>query len=235
MMNLIGEKVKHETYGIGVIINADDQSVRNRCITVEFDDGVQKKFNYPEVFARFITAVNGEVQAAIEFEINTDKETATLSKQEEPILTAKRPIKTIHSKAKTDIPQYDFYADNKVPYDPGVISDIPERCIIIKINQQSLDRFDSNKVDAVYEATRWTWKMSLDRAMQAEYVLSVQNGIVIGVFSDLRWRDEPLYKGRIQFDGKRAPEDIAEKYVGKMIPPRYRQKGNASPCQYVNC
>jgi len=80
------------------------------------------------------------------------------------------------------------------------------------------------------------WKISIDRASTADYVLSVHNQIVVDVFTNMEWE---VYtgddEGRILFEGIQASEEIRRKYVGKRIPEKYRRFGNASPCQYVNC
>jgi len=113
-----------------------------------------------------------------------------------------------------------------------VIEEIVEKCVIIKINKNSLARFPGDS-DAIYKATRYAWKLSLNRVQHAEYVISVLNGIVQAVFHNLQWQTEP--GGRLEFDAVEAPVDISGKYIGKRIPQAYRRRGIASPCQYVNC
>jgi len=113
------------------------------------------------------------------------------------------------------------------------ISKIAEKCIIIKIKQWSIDRFNNETHDAIYEATRAAWKINIDKAREADYVLSVLNGVVMAVYTNMQWGvDED--RGRLRFYGEYAPEVISEKYVGKAIPPEFRQKGLANPCLYVN-
>jgi DNA-directed RNA polymerase subunit H (RpoH/RPB5) len=113
-----------------------------------------------------------------------------------------------------------------------MIDEIRERCIIIKITQGSIDRNNGS----IYDTTRKHWKISIDRASTADYVLSVHNQVVVDVFSNMVWE---VYtgddEGRILFEGIQASEEIRSKYVGKRIPEKYRRFGNASPCQYVNC
>ena len=119
-------------------------------------------------------------------------------------------------------------------YEAEVINEITEKCIIIKIKQWSIDRFNGNLSESLYEATRAAWKMSMTRAEKADYVLSVMDGIVRAVYCDMVWGIHED-RGRLMFDGKEAPKSISDKYVGKRIPPEYRKKGLASPCLYVNC
>jgi hypothetical protein len=120
-------------------------------------------------------------------------------------------------------------------YKAEEIIEIPEKCIIIKIKQWSVERHNVNFVDAIYEATRSAWKMSMARAKKAEYVLSVMDGVVRAVYSDMQWNFHREEKDRLEFDGRIAPDNITSKYIGRKIPPEYRKQGMASPCLYVNC
>lgn len=112
-----------------------------------------------------------------------------------------------------------------------VIDYIDEKCIIIKIKQGSIDRNNGD----IYETTRKHWKISIDRAKNADYVLSVQNKVVIEVYADMEWEIYDDGYGRIMFEGNLANDSIRSKYIGKMIPPEHRKMGMASPCLYVNC
>ena len=109
------------------------------------------------------------------------------------------------------------------------IAEIIEKCIIIKITQPSIDRNKGN----IYDTTRMHWVMSIKRASTADYVLSVQSGIVLEVYTDMVW--ETHESGRIIFVGKQAENSIRDKYVGKRIPQQFMKVGSANPCQYVNC
>ena len=119
-------------------------------------------------------------------------------------------------------------------YRAEIIEQITEKCIIIKIKQWSIDRFNGDILAAIYEATRASWKLSMAKAKKSEYVLSVLDGIVKAVYGDLEWSVDEN-RARLKFKGLPAPQHISEKYVEKRIPPEYRKKGQASPCLYVNC
>jgi hypothetical protein len=119
-------------------------------------------------------------------------------------------------------------------YEAEVIDEIAEKCIIIKIKQWSVDRFNGSLSEAIYEATRAAWKMSMSRAKKADYVFSVMDGVVRAVYCEMVWGIHED-RGRLMFDGTEAPDSIRSKYVGKRIPPEYRKQGQASPCLYVNC
>lgn len=108
------------------------------------------------------------------------------------------------------------------------------KVIMINVNQSKLER-------NLYDATRMSWRLSKKKAEEAEYVLAVINGIVIGVFKPKVWlktiknnfpeliNDIP---NRYGFIGKEATEDIRELYIRKRIPDSLRKKGAANPIRY---
>ena len=79
-----------------------------------------------------------------------------------------------------------------------------------------------------YEGCRGVWRMSLKRAEQADLVLPVMEGIVIGVYRPERWLQAtvahfPMHvpedaAGRIGFLGRDASPDIVALYKGKRLP-----------------
>lgn len=130
-------------------------------------------------------------------------------------------------------------------YNLPKISDNPtEKLILINVNNIT----DVSSVDAVYQQTRFAWKMKIEKAKQADYVLSVRRGVVIGAFAPMKWM-KATYENfpdritpgkdqidRIGFIGERAPPDIWEKYVGshgKLIVLDH-MKHVRSPFRYVN-
>lgn len=62
---------------------------------------------------------------------------------------------------------------------------------------------NEGKRGSLYECARKWWAMNLCKASQADYVLAVYSGEVIGVFKPSRWyvTESGEYEGRIQFDG----------------------------------
>lgn len=65
--NLINFKVKHKSFGIGIITE-----VSNNHLTIKFATR-ESKFVYPDAFEKFITAYDASVQAEIMEEINNIK------------------------------------------------------------------------------------------------------------------------------------------------------------------
>lgn len=94
--------------------------------------------------------------------------------------------------------------------------------------------------DTLYEATRFAWRLSINKAQKAEIVLSVRHGIIIGVFVAESWlpatrENFPLREpvpGRYGFVGERANKVIEKIYLGKKLPENYRKKGASNPIKY---
>ena len=112
-------------------------------------------------------------------------------------------------------------------------SGFQEKCIVIRTKQETIE-----KLGSLYEAVRWCWRINIDRAEKAEYVLAVVNyGTkefkVEQVFKPTEWhcttakecKDKiaPIctYKnkpcGRIGFTGKKAETEVENKFLGKVI------------------
>ena len=73
--------------------------------------------------------------------------------------------------------------------------------------------------DEVYEVTRGDWLID-ERRDQAEYAFAVYDGVVKEVFKIDRWH----FAGnrRWRFDGKVAPKEIRDKYLGESVNHRER-------------
>lgn len=94
---------------------------------------------------------------------------------------------------------------------------------------------------SLYSATQLAWKLNKENAQKAKYVLSVQNGIIVGVFKADRWLEatkanfpilEEDIPGRFGFTGKEASEEEKAKYINKRIPKKYRKRGASNPIKY---
>jgi len=110
-----------------------------------------------------------------------------------------------------------------------------EKCIVIRTRQETVERCGS----LLYEAVRWCWRINIDRALKADYVLAVVNyGTsefkVEAVFKPSKWYYIPAGEcknkkaptcgrtvkpcGRIAFKGERASAKEEKKFLGKIIP-----------------
>jgi uncharacterized protein len=97
------------------------------------------------------------------------------------------------------------------------------------------------------DRVRYSWKISPRRAEEAEYVLAVTHGLIVGVFENGKWMDSTKENfageiperygnwehqaGRSGFRGHEAPADVKERYVYKRVPGEQRSHG--SPIRYV--
>lgn len=96
------------------------------------------------------------------------------------------------------------------------------KLVLININKLE-DRFDRR---AIYNLVRYCWRISRSRAEDAQYVLAVVRGVVVGAFEAERWMpatrenfpDIPYADGseahRLGFVGRDASTEIWDLYVG---------------------
>ena len=112
----------------------------------------------------------------------------------------------------------DFYEEPEFDY------------MIIKTSQERVDFCGGS----LYEATRYAWNLNVERARKYLYVFGVIKGIVRGVYRVDEWRLVTTGElvGRYEFFGSEAPAEIANRFLGKRIPPQYSKRGLASPVLY---
>lgn len=108
------------------------------------------------------------------------------------------------------------------------------KALLINVNRTSAET-------SLYEATRFAWRLSRDRAEEAELVLPTVQGLIVGAFIPQEWRAATAENfpgrenipGRIGFVGTEAPAEVRELYVGKRVPDEYRKRGAANPVRYT--
>ncbi|GEM_PF-7056013 len=100
------------------------------------------------------------------------------------------------------------------------------------------------RTNAVYEKVRGNWRIRTSRASRADFIIAIHSGRTQGVFvpdgpqGSWNWRpgSNPSEKGRKQFDGKMAPPDVWDKYVGphgkRIVERKFRPGRN--PIRYIN-
>lgn len=98
--------------------------------------------------------------------------------------------------------------------------------IIIKTSINEAD------TKGLYNATRRAWRANIDHARKINIVFSVIGGIVREVYEVTEWYQSSESKNRIEFNGKPAIDEIANRFRGKMIPEYYRKQGMSSPFLY---
>ena len=115
--------------------------------------------------------------------------------------------------------------------DPAVFH---HRTILISVNRSSAD-------SSLYEATRFAWKISRTKAIQAEVILATLQGLIVGAFVASDWLDATAENfpgrtdrpGRLGFIGQEAPEAIKASYINKRVPDEFRKRGAANPIKYT--
>ena len=108
------------------------------------------------------------------------------------------------------------------------------KCLMITINRLASER-------GIYNATRFSWKISKKKVEDVEYVLAVIQGMIVGVFKPLKWMEANMENfpefgeevpGRIAFVGEEAERGVKEMYMRKRVPDRFRKRGAANPVKY---
>jgi hypothetical protein len=108
------------------------------------------------------------------------------------------------------------------------------KAILISVNRTATEV-------SLYEATRYAWKISKSKAEQSEVVLATVQGLIVGAFVAEKWLEATAANfpgreevhGRLGFEGRDAPAEIAALYVGKRVPDEYRKRGAANPIKYT--
>jgi len=118
---------------------------------------------------------------------------------------------------------------------------IREPAILIRISRHY--RYGMNETE-LYDATRGVWVVG-PRREKAEYAFAVFRGIVREVYKIAHWLESGStfsagrpqghkLKGRWEFVGTVAPDEIRKKYLGRSVD-RYFRAHSQNPIQYVNC
>lgn len=109
------------------------------------------------------------------------------------------------------------------------------RALLISVNRTAAET-------SLYEATRYAWKVSRRKALQAEVILSTLQGLIVGAFVADDWLEATpenfpgrtdAAPGRLGFVGREAPAALRTLYVGKRVPDEYRKRGAANPIRYT--
>lgn len=104
--------------------------------------------------------------------------------------------------------------------------------MIIKIKQEFLDLHGGN----IYDTARSAWAVNPQRAQAYKYILVSLYGEVVAIFKNAQWKSCTTVAGRYEFDA--VPVDpiadacIIDRYLHKLLPPRYMKKGVQSPFLY---
>jgi len=113
-------------------------------------------------------------------------------------------------------------------------AEFKHRAILISVNRSATET-------SLYEATRYAWKISRRKAMEAEVILATLRGLIVGAFVADDWLpatalDFPGHEdapGRLAFIGREARAELQAEYVGRRVPDEYRKKGAVNPIKYT--
>ncbi len=114
------------------------------------------------------------------------------------------------------------------------------KVLIIKVGSSLLNGMD------IYNATRYSWKLSVVRAREADFVLSVEreSGLIKQIYKVSEWLEAnndnfPMFEvslnssGRYGFNGVVVDDlNIVNIYKNKRIPEKYRKSGMQNPILY---
>jgi hypothetical protein len=108
------------------------------------------------------------------------------------------------------------------------------KTLLINVNRSALD-------SSLYEATRYAWRLSPKKVSQAEVVLAIVQGLIVGAFIAEKWLEarpenfpgREVVEGRYGFIGIEAPIELQQLYVGKRIPNEFRKRGASNPIKYT--
>ena len=100
--------------------------------------------------------------------------------------------------------------------------------IIIKTTPKRLMEVNND----LYFAVRHCWRVKLETVQKYKYVLGVVEGTVKAVYEVEYWQLVNDGSGRYEFIGHLAQQEIANLFLGKKIPARFRKQGLASPVLY---
>lgn len=113
------------------------------------------------------------------------------------------------------------------------VANFQHRVMMVNLSRSNLEM-------PPYEAIRFAWKASMQKARKAELVLGVDQGIIHEVYVPTRWLEataenfpgrETVF-GRIGFEGAEAKSKVKNLYSGCRIPSEYRKRGAANPIRY---
>lgn len=91
--------------------------------------------------------------------------------------------------------------------------------VLININRVDQDR----GYGRIYDQVRFCWRINMERAKNADYVLAVQRGVVIGAYAVDAWMEatpenfpefNETVPGRWGFSGRKAEQPVWDRLVG---------------------
>ncbi len=120
--------------------------------------------------------------------------------------------------------------DINLKYQAEPVKRFRHNTILITINRRFKECKNSKEL---YNGTRSSWRISLERARRSEIVCAVYRGIIREVYAPIVWRVDPKRKPRIMFKGKVAIESTRKIYLNKSVK-HLIQQGSSNPIKFIN-
>lgn len=84
----------------------------------------------------------------------------------------------------------------------------------------------------IYDAVRTCWRVNVNRARKADYVIAVYRGVTVGVFQQMQWNPKITNEGKTRWEFT-AKEAANSPYKNKQIG-NSTKFGNQNPIRYIN-
>ena len=100
-----------------------------------------------------------------------------------------------------------------------------------------------DKEKSAYDAVHLAWRLDVDRAKRANYILAVEKGLIVDVLQAHEWLPatkenfpelNETIEGRFGFHGESLSKnnEVRHKYQRKRLPEEYRKRGASNPVKY---
>lgn len=116
---------------------------------------------------------------------------------------------------------------------PSINWEPTEKLVIINVNNIQ----DRSSVSEIYKQVKGNWRISINRAKKADYVIAALRGVAIGIFTVDNWKISTEHEGRFCFEGVSAPDEVWDKFIGKRGKriTNENMKHIQNPIRYWNC
>lgn len=117
----------------------------------------------------------------------------------------------------------------EIKYQAYPLERVRHNLVLLNINRLYQD---CRTEKLLYEATRKSWRASIDRIKSYELACAVYKGIIRKVYKVSRWVPDPKQSKRVMFVGRVADKKITSLYLYKSVQDYY-SKGAVGPLRYV--
>jgi hypothetical protein len=122
-------------------------------------------------------------------------------------------------------------------YNAKPLESIPEGFVVLNINKKYKRGMGQN---GIYDCTKACWSINKNRVQSIKYVLSEYRGLIVEAFEVERWYGQDRGYGSKSkrhgetktgwcFDGKVAPKEIRDEFVGKSL---VKTRGSANVVRF---